>query len=135
MPLITWDETYSVGIKEIDAQHQKLFALVNELDEIIQKGGGKDVIAGALGALIEFKRSHFASEERLMSSSGYPGFSRHKIEHDSFTQKLIELQGRYLSGQATVDEEVLAYMEEWLNAHILDTDKKYVPYLISKGII
>ena len=135
MPLITWSETYSVKLKELDAQHQKLIALINELFDAMSQGRGKEVIAGTLGGLIEYTRTHFATEERLMSSSGYPGYLKHKGEHEAFTQKVTEFQGQYLSGQVALTVQVMTFLKEWLTNHILGTDKKYVSFFISKGII
>ncbi len=135
MTLITWDTSYSVGVKELDEQHQELLALVDNLYAALNQDQGKEVIIGALGELIEHKRAHFASEERLMVCCGYPGYSKHKGEHEAFIQKLLEFQGRYLTGRASMNDQVVASLENWLSEHILGADQKYVPYLISKGIV
>ncbi|NJM14282.1 MAG: hypothetical protein HC896_01855 [Bacteroidales bacterium] len=41
MSLITWNEKYSVGIKEIDNQHVNLVNIINELHDAMLKGKGK----------------------------------------------------------------------------------------------
>ncbi|MBI1864448.1 MAG: hemerythrin, partial [Nitrospirae bacterium] len=43
MTLVTWDSTWSVNVKEIDAQHQKLIGIVNDLHEAIKAGKARDV--------------------------------------------------------------------------------------------
>jgi hemerythrin len=36
MPLMTWNTSYSVGVAQFDHEHQRLFALINELGDAIQ---------------------------------------------------------------------------------------------------
>jgi hemerythrin len=134
MTLITWDTSYSVGVKELDDQHQELLSLVGKLYAAMNQEKGKGAIIGALGDLIEHKRSHFATEERLMACCGYPGYTKHKSEHEALLQNLLEFQGRYLTGRADLNEQVLSVMENWISEHILSADQKYVPFLISKGL-
>ena len=33
MSLIQWDDSYSVGVAELDAQHQRLIQMINELND------------------------------------------------------------------------------------------------------
>lgn len=37
---IKWDQSFSVGVRLIDAQHQKLFALINNLYNNVKRTGG-----------------------------------------------------------------------------------------------
>ena len=49
MSFIEWDEKYSVQVKEIDEQHQKLIGLINTLHDAMRDGKGRDVISGIIG--------------------------------------------------------------------------------------
>ena len=44
MALITWNDTLSVNVEEIDQQHRTLIAMINELNEAMKLGKGKDVL-------------------------------------------------------------------------------------------
>jgi hypothetical protein len=53
MALLTWDAgKYSVRINAIDRQHQKLFALLNDLYDAMQQGRGKAITGKVLASLI-----------------------------------------------------------------------------------
>src|SRR5271157_2886782 len=41
MALVTWDQSYSVSVKKLDEQHQKLFSLLNTLHEAMRQGKGQ----------------------------------------------------------------------------------------------
>jgi len=50
------------------------------------------------------------------------------------TAKVIALQNDYQAGKTSLTIEVFKFLTDWLNKHILETDKKYSAYLNSKGI-
>ena len=74
MALFEWSEKYSVGIREIDDQHKKLIGLVARLQDAMREGKGKAVLDKVLAELIQYTRTHFAAEERIMQTNGYPDF-------------------------------------------------------------
>ncbi len=43
--LINWNQSYSVQVKEIDIQHQRLVEMLNQLHELMKAGQGKTAIA------------------------------------------------------------------------------------------
>jgi hemerythrin len=135
MALITWNEKYSVKIKQFDDQHKKLIDMVNELHDAMKVGKGKDVLEKILAGLIQYTVTHFASEERLMKLHNYPGFEQHKKEHNLLSLQVNDVQKKYHEGNAALSQSVMIFLKEWLQNHIQGTDKNYAPFLNSKGII
>ena len=43
MAIVTWNDSLSVNVTEIDEQHKKLVSMINELNEAMQQGKGKEV--------------------------------------------------------------------------------------------
>ena len=68
MPLFTWSNRCSVGVKAIVSQHIKLFELINDLEQAMRKGQGSLVNAPLLRKLYDYTENHFAAEEKLMES-------------------------------------------------------------------
>lgn len=135
MALITWSETLTVNIKEIDEQHKQLIAMVNELHSAMGSGKGKDVMGKTLGGLIDYTKTHFAFEEQLMNKYAYPGYISHKADHDALTKQVAELYTKFQVGKTLVTVEVMNFLKDWLTKHIQATDKKYSSYLNGKGVI
>lgn len=134
MAALVWNEKYSVNIKEIDHQHKKLIGLVGELEAAMRQGKGREVLDKVLKELIRYTQTHFAAEERLMKNHGYPDYEEHKAKHEKMTRKVLEVQQEYQEGKITITLEVMKFLQDWLNKHILGTDKKYGPFLNSKGV-
>jgi len=44
MALVTWDQSYSVSVRRMDEQHQKLFALINALHDAMRQGKGQAAV-------------------------------------------------------------------------------------------
>jgi hemerythrin-like metal-binding protein len=134
MAFFNWDDKYSVNIQEIDDQHRKLFAYINEIYEAMKVGHGKDVIGRVLSGLVRYTKEHFAAEETLMKSKGYANYHSHKSQHDAFSRKVEEFEEHLRTNKSALTIEVSRFLKEWLQNHILKTDMQYVPYLNSKDV-
>ena len=77
MALLTWQEKYSVGIKEIDNQHKQLIDMINELNDAMLAKRGKEVLMSVLNKLAAYCVTHFTNEEKMMSTHDYPDFAEH----------------------------------------------------------
>ena len=131
--LFKWDEKYSLNIGEVDRQHQKLFALVNELYEAAQKGYGREVTGKVLKSVVDYTVYHFDFEEKLMRQYGHPAEAAHRAEHALLTQQAIALVQKHQAGDGLVTMATLKFLSDWLNDHILGSDKECAPFLIAKG--
>ena len=87
---IVWTEEYSVNVSEMDAEHKRLFELINELREAMRSGKGKTTIGEVLTRLVDYTKTHLAHEEHLMQKHGYPGYTGQKLAHDRLTKKVAE---------------------------------------------
>jgi len=134
MALLTWDNKYSVGINEIDIQHKKLFTLVNDLNEAMRVGKGKDVLSKILSGLIDYTKTHFATEERLMKIHSYNDSVKHKVEHDKLTRQVLDFQKSFNEGKLAMSLEIMNFLKKWLEEHIFKSDKVFGKFLGEKGV-
>lgn len=132
--LMEWNDKLSVGIEEIDDQHKALVGLLNQLHTAIHEKHGTAACMEILDKLVEYTRVHFTVEESLMRILGYPEYEDHHEEHDKLIRQVVELQQKLKSGKANISFELLHFLRGWLSHHILETDKAYVPYFLSKGV-
>jgi len=134
MSLFVWDSRYSVEIAELDRQHQKLFALLNELYDALQDGQGPEIAGKVLERVLDYTVYHFEQEEALFARYGYAEAEAHRAEHAKLTEQAKALAQRLQSHEAEVPVATLKFLCDWLSKHILGSDKKYVPFLQAKGI-
>lgn len=134
MTLLVWDAKYTLHIAEIDQQHQKLFALFNELYEAMQQGHANEVIGTVLASVVEYTAYHFATEEKLLRQYGYPDEGSHRAEHAKLIEQTNALVRKLQTDQSRVTMATLKFLSEWLNNHILGTDSKFAAFLVGKGV-
>jgi hemerythrin-like metal-binding protein len=131
---VAWIPEYSVGVAELDLQHQRLFRISRELHDAIRMGDGHERLGGILARIVMYTIDHFATEEELMLRYGFPGVFAHRFEHNKFTIKISALQREYLAGKADAAEALLQDLEQWLHEHVTKRDREYVNFLHSKGV-
>jgi hemerythrin len=134
MPIIFWSDQLSVNIKELDNQHQCLIELINRLHDSMKSGKGNAVIGPILMDVIKYTEFHFATEEKYFQKYAYPEFLQHKKQHDELTQKAKQLKADFEKGKLSISIEVMHFLRDWISNHILGSDKKYGPFLASKGL-
>jgi hemerythrin len=122
MPL-TWTQALSVGVEEIDAQHQELFRRAAQLLEGLRKGEPEE-IGGLLEFLHAYAVTHFGAEEARMRSSRFPGYLRHKAEHDRFIGDMLALSSELerRGPGAFLALKLNHWLVQWLKEHVSKTD-------------
>jgi len=134
MALIKWDDSFSMHVVKIDQQHKTLVSMINELNDAMRQGKGKDVLGKIMNGLISYTATHFKTEEDYFNQFGYPEADSHKKEHIAFVQKVSEFKDGFEKGKLSLSIEVMNFLCDWLQNHIKGTDKKYSQFFNDKGL-
>jgi hemerythrin len=134
MAFIEWNNDLSVKVQEIDEQHKKLVAMINSLNDAMGAGKGKDVLKGILDEMVAYTKVHFGCEEAYMHKFDYGETFIHESEHVKFAKKALELQKGYAEGKLMLSLEVMNFLKDWLQKHIMGMDKKYTTCFNAKGL-
>ena len=134
MPIIEWNDQYSIGVEKIDNHHKHFFLLLNKIYDSFLKHVPNDELDSLLRQLIEYSMFHFSAEERLMQENLFPGLDAHKREHDGFSEKVIEMQKDYLYGDKALCLAVISFLNNWVSNHILQVDAGIGHFLAAKDI-
>ena len=125
MGLIEWDESYSVGVKELDEQHKQLFKMLDVLFDSTDAAACLQTATDVLAGLREYADVHFETEERYMAECGYPGLEIHKTTHEHFREEIDNLCSGAAARPQQIHSDTLDYLFGWLTNHVLLCDKKY----------
>ena len=89
-------------------------------------------MAQILNELAEYTVYHFKYEEALFKQFGYPETKSHGEIHKDLVSKVVAFQEQFKQGSAAVTMDLMNFLTDWLQDHILKTDKAYVGFLKDK---
>jgi len=133
-PRFEWRPEYSVGVEEIDAQHQELFRRAGMFVESLRRRSRQEI-----GILLSFLRlyavTHFGAEENWMRRSSYPGAAEHAKQHDRFMKDILALSDQHEKpkGEGIQAARVAGWLEKWLKHHVTETDTDLARHLRATG--
>ena len=134
MEKIIWNESYSVGVKEIDEQHKKLIEIINQLIDAQDVSSHSEVISDILTNMMDYAFYHFKTEENLMREHQYADYMSHRKTHLGFIRRTAELSSDATGFAEHVPSETLSFLKNWLLDHILKTDMQYKNFFKEKGL-
>jgi len=120
-----WKQEFSVGVDAFDQDHKILFDLVNQFEIAGTTGKSDEHIVAVLETLVDYTKTHFKREEDMMEKYGYPGLPKHRHAHGRLAEQVEAFCHRYEDGDHTVTNDLIAFMNTWLQIHILDEDMDY----------
>jgi hemerythrin len=135
MPFFNWSDEYSVGVAEMDSQHQVMVEIINRLHDAMRAGKGSVELKGIIAEMVKYTDFHFSSEEKLLQANHYPELTKQKAEHAGFERKVAEFQEQVVSGKLAMSIEVLNFIKSWWTNHIQGEDQKYSAHLAKKKIV
>jgi hemerythrin len=132
--MLPFDPVLLTGVDDIDEQHRELFARIGQLLEASRNRRSREEVVRLLEFLGHYVIDHFAAEERIMITAGYPNIDGHRAEHTQFVKEL-EILRHELKSEGPSNLFVIRVgnrVTEWLREHIYRTDRALGAWLKSE---
>jgi len=124
MALITWKDSYSVGIKAVDHEHRELIDLINELHGSMLAENGKPDVTAFLGEIFRGISAHFALEERFMRAHRYDQFDQHKQAHEELLEEIRDIMDGYEANPEGASKLLSNRLDLWFTGHFSTHDAR-----------
>ncbi|GKU25241.1 bacteriohemerythrin [Clostridium folliculivorans] len=128
--MFNWKPEFELGMEKIDNEHKKLFEIANKGYELLKNDFYVDKYDRIMEIIVELRdyaQFHFSAEEEYLASIGYKKLFTHKIEHDSFIQKVSNVNLNDVdSNQDKYVQDLLDFIVIWIKEHIMEKDREYV---------
>lgn len=121
-----WDASLSVGIVDIDREHQAFVLQVNDLNRSIENRIKLSAIRKKMQLILEDWKLHYSREEALLRQLHYPDADEHAKKHEQVNRQLHAIM-------AEVEHATFGY--EWISAslkvrdtllaHLMEEDMQY----------
>ena len=132
---LIFGDRYKVGIAAVDAEHQKLFDIAGTVYDCL----ARDVVApmseirAAVAELVDYARTHFASEEAMMSAAGCPWLAEHHAMHEKLVSRVQDMETRAEIEDFYTPIDLYEFLCSWLIDHIEKEDTKFGQFLAQKS--
>ncbi|WP_431856227.1 bacteriohemerythrin [Azospirillum sp.] len=129
--LLIWDDGLSVGVPEMDGEHQVLVGLYNDAARAFAAGCGREEKRKLLNELDTYAFYHFGMEEALMRVCRYPKAREHGGEHAGFRRELAELKAELdcAEDEDAFEQHALTFIRTWISRHIQGSDRALGAFL------
>jgi hemerythrin-like metal-binding protein len=130
---IAWNDSFNIGYEQIDMQHRQAFALLNDLVSASIDGSGTERLGEMLEFLQDYAARHFHDEEALQLRYDFPGYAKHRRQHEDLQRIIGGLAQKFAANGASkeLSDELNKIVLKWLTTHILHEDMKLGKYLRS----
>jgi len=128
-----WKDSYTTGIKEIDAQHKSLCHAVSKLVSMMENDNqevDKHECINTILFLKSYAVSHFTTEEMYMDSINFPELEKHRLLHSALGQTVGIFEKKMVDADFSTDsvKEFVGFLMAWLAYHMAEEDLKFVNY-------
>jgi diguanylate cyclase (GGDEF)-like protein/hemerythrin-like metal-binding protein len=126
---LVWSPTYCCGNPTIDAQHQHLFRLANELLDAVLSNRPLDESSGIVQALLAAVVQHFQDEEEILSGLGFSGLVEHAKKHVELVDQALELERAFHAGTLSIGSLFQFLAQDVVALHMLKADREFFPLM------
>jgi len=125
---------YRTGIRHIDVQHEGLFQLLGELQQMAKSNQSSDALLNLFEVFLRDVRVHFSTEEQLLLENDYPGYFKQRSDHTAMLQYFEQAKSRLgvLSPEAAT--ALFEQHYDTLEKHCAGADLAYGEFLSGKGV-
>lgn len=135
--MMEWDDSYLVGVEEIDMQHKRLFSIAKEADLVLKdeyKFNKYDDVKELVGKLRAYTQYHFEQEELIMFKAGYQGLKAHMKLHKGCIEEIDHL----IVDSIDCDQDenisyILNFVIDWIIEHIAKVDKNMAKIITGRA--
>jgi len=131
---INFTSDLETGVSKIDDQHRELIGRINDVVTIGGASTEKAETDKILQFLGDYIIEHFADEEALQRSSGYPKYEWHKGLHKEYIANFETLKAEYAKNGPSIDfsMHLNKLIIDWIMKHIRTVDKELGAFINGK---
>jgi len=127
-----WQTEYTLGVVEIDREHQIIFDLVDTFENLQLNDSPIISMYAQLTNIITFVQLHFRHEETLMRRVGYPKLYEHQIEHDNLVDDIFVIHKRFGADPFSTFNLMLIFLQNLILHHMLTFDTPLTEFIKQK---
>jgi len=136
MALLEWNDTFDLGVEELDDDHRLLVDYVNQANDLVVGDPDNTRLKSLLDDFIAHLERHFAREEAIFEKCREQG---HGESHGDASRKALgafeNIRDQIAGGDRDVDARaIVEYLHRWLIDHVIVQNFNMKPDLVGAGL-
>lgn len=123
-----WDYRLELGIEELDLQHQQLFKIGRQIEQLLLKrclGTTDEYLLKILYELRNYVTYHFYHEENFMNHINFPDKEAHQQKHEELKNYVNQINYTALCQDPNAElPQIKEYLVSWIFQHLIQEDRK-----------
>lgn len=119
----------NLTLESLIENQRKISDLISSFKDAMDSMKCKDEVMDLLHKVSYYTEDFFINEELFLKKYQIPSFQMHYDEHKHFVNKMLEFHKRLEKNDSAICSDVMKYMQDWYNNHILDSDKQIIEYM------
>ena len=123
-----WQERYKTKVAEFEKLYESLVEMTDRSIETVETSNPESIYE----ILAEFTNNFntfFNEEERILRTFEYPELPKHRQAHRAFIKRMLYFRRGSEENSKCVSEEVLKFLKQWREIHLLENDKAYFSFI------
>ena len=129
---IDWNRNWNTGNSQIDSEHKALLVRSNEIINGSLSEERFEETVRNISIMIQEVKQHFDHEIIILKSVDYKDVIQHERIHQKLLKRLNDIYHKASHQQIDTSELFVFLIDVILEAHFLNEDRKYIPYLKEK---
>ena len=127
---IPWSEQMMIGHLLLDSDHERIVALINDLNDSISSSANCGRLMDKYCQIIDSLGEHFTREEQIMISVKYPEADCHRKAHWYLFDQLTKMTHLLECNAPMAVQNIITFLNEWFFQHVMISDKKLAAHLL-----
>ncbi len=121
-----WNEKYSTGNANIDAQHRRIFDMLRDFQLAFYDEVSEKLVLEKINDLQVYVVEHFSLEQQEMEpfKDQLVLYAEHMQHHELLIETVGVFMERFHKEGASIAQEMYSVLGMWLDTHIKDMDIK-----------
>ena len=128
MSTLDWDDSYEVGIHQIDQHNKQLLERLSLVSKAFVQNINPINLKWELTDLLDYIVFHFACEEIWMAHVNYKLIAEHQEEHKRLRQRLLDVHGDFMDANRPLLRKLRSFTRS-LVEHFKEDDVSFGRFL------
>lgn len=123
MHFLPWSKEYETGIREVDAQHEHIFYIIDQIFVAIEANKPQNDLQKLITDLADYAKWHVKQERDIVKFIHDLDTEFHQKRDHEFLEVITTCASEFRQNNTIIERLILQFLKSWVLIHIMIDDK------------